>query len=217
MIILYGGSFDPVHRGHVETARATQTALPGARLVWVPAARSPLKPGMHTGAEDRLAMLRQATADEPTWSVDAHELHVPPPSYTIDTLRRWRARIGPDQPLAFLMGRDSFDTLTHWRDWQHLTTLAHLVVASRPGSEGPVPTALATWLESRQIFAAGMLQSSPFGQVLMLPTPAWPVSSTALRHALAHGAPVGDWLTPAVAEHIAAHALYRSPESPASP
>lgn len=215
--ILFGGSFDPVHEGHAGTARAVLDHFPGATLTWLPAARSPLKAGSRAEASERLAMLRTRCAGEPGWQVSEDELHRPPPSYTIDTLKRWRLRAGPDTPLAFLMGRDSLATLLHWRDWADLTEHAHLIVAHRPGGDAALPPVVAAWLENRHASAPDLLQSRPFGLVLTLTTPPWPVSSTAIRQALAAGAPTGDWLSPGVRDYIQQHGLYRSPETPGSP
>ena len=218
MILLFGGSFDPVHRGHVETARAAQRVVAASRLVWLPTSRSPLKASGGATAGQREAMLKLVLAaqGDPTWSLDDTELRAPPPAYTMDTLRRWRAAAGAGAPLAFLMGRDSFESLERWRDWQALTDVAHLVVASRPGHDQALPASLASWLKNRQISSPELLQSRPFGHVLMLTTPPWPVSSTDLRSALADRRPAGDWLEPAVRDYIDQHGLYRSPENTAS-
>lgn len=218
MILLFGGSFDPVHRGHVETARAAQQAISATRLVWLPTSRSPLKHVVNSSPAQREAMLQlMLTANaEPSWTLDLDELRAPPPAYTIDSLRRWRQRIGPEQPLAFLMGRDSLQGLMRWRDWQQLGDYAHLVIASRPGHDQALPEPLQNWLENRQISGPELLQSRPFGQALQLATPPWPVSSTDLRSALTDQRPTGDWLEPAVRDYIDQHGLYRSPEKPAS-
>lgn len=216
MILLFGGSFDPVHRGHVETARAAQAALGQPMLVWLPTSRSPLKDRGGATPDQREAMLRLTLAGRDGWQLDTGELHAPPPAYSIDTLRRWRARLGPDVPLAFLMGRDSLAQLPRWREWQALSEVAHLVVATRPGHEAALPEAVQIWLKNRQTEAPDLLQSRPFGHVLTLGTPPWPVSSTDLRSALAARRPTRDWLEPAVRDYIVQHGLYRSPENTAS-
>lgn len=216
MILLFGGSFDPVHRGHVETARAAQAALGQPALVWLPTSRSPLKDSGGATPAQREAMLRLTLTGHDGWQLDTSELHAPPPAYSIDTLRRWRARLGPDVPLVFLMGRDSLATLPRWREWQALCEVAHLVVASRPGHDAAPPGEVRAWLKNRQISTPELLQSRPFGHVLLLDTPPWPVSSTDLRGTLAARRPTQDWLEPAVRDYIDQHGLYRSPENTAS-
>lgn len=218
MILLFGGSFDPVHRGHVETARAAQALTAASRVIWLPTPRSPLKAGAGADPMQRAAMLDLMLQAEgrPDWQLDRSELALPPPTYTIDSLRRWRHDLGPAQPLAFLIGRDSLLSLNRWRDWQSLTEVAHLVVASRPGHEQALSAPLKNWLENRQISQPELLQSRPFGSVLLLDTPPWPVSSTDLRAALADRRQTPDWLDPAIRDYIDHHGLYRERETSAS-
>lgn len=223
LTLLFGGSFDPVHRGHVETARASQHLTGACQIIWLPTPRSPLKARTGATPEQRAELLRLALADagEPSWLLDTEELRLPPPTYSIDTLRRWRARLGADRPLAFLMGRDSLAGLSAWRDWRRLCEYAHLVVASRPGHDAALPTEIENWAENRRISRAELLQSRPFGSLLLLDTPPWPVSSTDLRTALADGRQTSDWLAPAVRDYIDHHGLYleqgHDQESHASP
>lgn len=219
MILLFGGSFDPVHLGHVETARAAQRALAADTVIWLPAARSPLKDRPGASPAERREMLRRqlASSVDAGWQLSCEELDEPAPSYTIDTLRRWRQRIGPERPLAFLLGRDNLQTLPAWRDWALLTDHAHLVVATRPGYDQPLPAALADWWRAHQTDQPKLLQCAPSGRILTLETPPWPISSSALRLALHRREPVADWLAPAVQDYIAQHGLYRPPETPANP
>ena len=218
MILLYGGSFDPVHRGHVDTARAAATAVQASTVVWIPAALSPLKTSSAASGQQRRAMLREmlAAVAEPHWQLDDSELAAPPPSYTINTLRRWRDRIGPNAPLAFLMGRDSLMQLPRWQDWQKLTDYAHLLIARRPDCSEVLREPLKSWLENRQLDGPELLQSRPFGSLVLLDTPLRPISSSDLRASLADQRQTEDWLMPGVRDYIDQHGLYREPENPAS-
>jgi len=218
MILLYGGSFDPVHRGHVDTARAAAAAVKATQVVWIPAALSPLKQGSVASAAQRRAMLQAmlASEGEANWHVDDAELSAPPPSYTINTLMRWRQQVGANTPLAFLMGQDSWLQLAQWRDWQMLTDYAHLLIARRPGYGHEVAEPLKSWLQNRQLDAPELLQSRPFGSVMLLETPLRPISSTDLRALLADQRQTKDWLSPGVRDYIDQHGLYREPENPAS-
>ena len=218
MILLYGGSFDPVHRGHVDTARAAASAVQASQMVWIPAALSPLKAGSVASADQRREMLQRMLqeAGEPHWQLDGSELAAPPPSYTINTLRRWRAQIGPSAPLAFLMGRDSLLQLPRWQDWQKLTDYAHLLIARRPDCSEELTEPLKSWLENRQLGGPELLQSRPFGSVVLLETPLRPISSSDLRASLADQRQTEDWLMPGVRDYIDQHGLYREPENPAS-
>ena len=133
MLMLFGGSFDPVHIGHREVATAAQQQLGADQVVWLPNYRSPLKSVSHTSAEQRQHMLELmlAHSQQASWQLDLHELLSSVPCYTINSLRRWRQQLGPNQPLVFLIGQDSLQQLSQWRDWQQLTDFAHLAVVSR--------------------------------------------------------------------------------------
>jgi cytidyltransferase-like protein len=118
--ILFGGSFDPVHEGHLKTAEALRLALGLSSVTLLPAARSPLKPA-GTPDSHRLSMLQRAIVDYPGLLVDDRELRRPPPSYSVDTLRELRAEIGSDWPLGWVIGTDTLQGLSQWKDWQQLT------------------------------------------------------------------------------------------------
>lgn len=208
LIGLYGGSFDPVHRGHLETADELLQELPFREIRFLPAARSPLKAGA-TANLHRSNMLKLALQGKQALTLDGRELHRPPPSYTIDTLRELRAELGPQQPLAFIMGLDSLLELPRWKDWQQLTDHAHLVVASRPGFSADFCPELADWLKNVLTREPTLLQSRPLGGVLLLETRPWPVASRDLRVAISRGEDVARWLDPAVWDYIQEHHLYR--------
>lgn len=211
---LYGGSFDPVHRGHVATAEELLARLPFAEIRFLPAARSPLKTATATADAHRLAMLRLALESKEGLTLDDSELHRPPPSYTIDTLRRQRAVLGPARPLVFILGLDSFQELPHWKDWRQLTEFAHLLVVSRPGSAPVFAPALETWLQPRRAVDAAALVARPGGQVLLLPTTPFDIASRRIRAALRAGRPTDNWLDPVVRDYIERHHLYCGDAAP---
>lgn len=211
----FGGSFDPVHEGHLQTAQELLQRLPLAQLSLLPAARSPLKAAGGATAQQRLHMLQLAIAGMaglPGLCIDDRELQQPPPSYTINTLRALRAQYGPTQPLLFVMGMDSYASLPQWRDWQQLTDVAHLLVVSRPGEAWPDDTwptdpQLRAWTNSHRCADAQLLEYRAHGLLLFLRTTAHAVSSTAIRAALHQGTvPVG--LPAAVAAYIQQQRLY---------
>jgi nicotinate-nucleotide adenylyltransferase len=139
--ICYGGTFDPVHNGHLAVARAARDAA-GADVYLLPAADPPHKGPTHADARQRACMLELAVAGEPGLRVDRRELQRPGPSYTVETLRELRAELGDARPIAWLVGGDSLGQLQSWHRWRDLFGLAHLLVAQRPGS--PIaPAALA--------------------------------------------------------------------------
>ncbi len=205
LLLLFGGSFDPVHDGHLHVANRLCEILHPDRLDFLPAARSPLK-GQGAPAADRLAMLRLALAGKPTLGVDTRELDRPPPSFTIDTLRSARRETGADRRIAFILGLDSLLALPRWREWRSLTDEAHLVVVHRPGERWNPSPELAEWLNGRRCDDPDLLECQPNGRVLVLDIPPCDVSSTGIRLALARGdSPETLPLPPAVAHYIRQH------------
>lgn len=210
---LYGGSFNPVHIGHIATAEELLARLPFQEIRLLPAARSPLKE-KSLADHHRVAMLRLAIQGHAGLSVDDRELRRPPPSFTVDTLREVRNELGRAAPVAFIMGMDSFLELPRWKDWQHLTDYAHLVVVSRPGSHPVFAPDLASWLEKHRISTPESLESQPAGGVLLVETSPHAVASRDIRAAVRAGQPVSDWLAPAVRDYIETHRLYAGDAEP---
>jgi nicotinate-nucleotide adenylyltransferase len=205
--LLYGGTFDPVHAGHLAVARAARDALQ-AEVAFLPSADPPHRPAPGASAEQRAHLLALAIAGEPGFGLDLRELQRPGPSYTVDTLREWRAERGPEARLAWLIGADAFRGLADWHRWRDLFGLAHFVVAVRPGHDlADLPLALATACQGRWR-PAPALADAPAGGLCRLSLPPHPASATELRRRLRAGEPHGGWLAPAVAAHIAREGLY---------
>jgi len=208
LALLYGGTFDPVHAGHLAVARAARDAL-SAEVSFLPAADPPHRPAPGASAEQRAHLLALAITGEPGFRLDLRELQRPGPSYTVDTLRQWRAEHGPEQPLAWLVGADAFRGLAGWHEWEALFDLAHFVVAVRPGHDlETLPPALEAACAGRWV-GARRLAEAPAGGLFRLSMSLHPASATELRRRLRTGEPHGDWLAPAVAAHIAREGLYR--------
>lgn len=208
---LFGGTFDPVHAGHLAVARAARTAL-GAEVRLVPAADPPHRAAPGATADDRAALLELAIAGEPGLSVDRRELRRAGRSYTVDTLRGLRAELGPSAPLAWIVGADAFRGLPSWHDWTALFDLAHFVVAVRPGHGlETLPPVLERACAGRWATDAAELGLAPAGRLWCLDMPLHPASATELRRRLREGLDTGDWLAPAVAAEITRRGLYRTP------
>ena len=207
--ILYGGSFDPVHNGHLAVARVARDAL-AAEVQLMPAADPPHKGTLHADAGQRLAMLQLAIDGERGLGIEACELGRDGPSYTVDTLRFLRAgRVG-ERPLAILIGADSFLALPSWKEWHSLFELAHVIVAERDGSGLGValPEPLAAAVAGRWTRAADALHGAAGGLVLRLCQPLRPESASEVRRRIAAGADWRGLLPAAVADYIARHRLY---------
>ena len=209
--ILYGGSFDPVHLGHLAVARNARDAV-AAQVRLMPAADPPHKGPLHADARQRLAMLELAVDDEAGLGIEACELDRDGPSYTVDTLRFLRAHRVGERPLAILVGADSFLSLPTWKEWRSLFDLAHIVVAEREGNglDAMLPPDLAEVAAGRWAHSADELHGIASGLLLRLDQPLRPESASEVRRRIAAG---GDWralVPPAVAGYIVENGLYRA-------
>lgn len=135
-IAIYGGTFDPVHLGHLEIGRRVSQLFAIDEFLFMPARVAPHKVDQQTAsALDRYAMLALATQDDPSLTVSRFELDGPGRQYTVDTLAHFRSSYGESVDLFFVMGADSWEEITTWREWQRLMTLANLIVVTRPGHQ----------------------------------------------------------------------------------
>lgn len=211
--VLYGGTFDPVHEGHLAIARAARDAL-DVPVHLMPAADPPHRPPPGASAGQRVAMLALALEAEPGLRLDLRELQRDGRSWSVDTLRALRGEIGNEAPVALLVGADSFAGLPSWKSWRELFDLAHFVVASREAGKRPdagLPPELEASLSDRLAARPRELEQAPAGRVLWLRQPLHPHSATAIRARIAAGQPWQHLVPAPVAAYIEAHGLYRDP------
>jgi nicotinate-nucleotide adenylyltransferase len=208
---ILGGTFDPVHRGHVALAEAALSQLPLSEVLWMPSGSPGHRTPPMASARDRLAMLELATAGNPRFRIDAAELESAEPTYTVHTLTRLRAQRGNDQPLVLLLGSDSFLSLPTWLRWRELFDLAHIAHVTRPGhlpsDGGPVPELSAEI--ARRAARGEQLAASAAGRIASFNMTPMDVSSSAIRASLAAGQDTRDLLVPAVLAYIRSHHLYQ--------
>lgn len=176
---LLGGSFDPVHVGHLALARAACAALGLAQVRFVPAGQ-PWQKGEITDAAHRARMVALAIAGEPRFALDLREVERAGPSYTIDTLRELRAHLGPTVPLVLLMGSDQLERLDTWREWRALLDCAHLAVARRDGAVIVLGDALQTFYNEHWAPPAALKQRAS-GCVVEFDMPPVAASATRIR------------------------------------
>ena len=209
LLVLYGGTFDPVHHGHLATACAARDML-GGPVHFMPAADPPHRAPPGADASRRAAMLALAIADEPEFHIDLRELRREGPSYSVDTLRALRGELGATVPVALLVGADSLLALPEWHDWRALFGLAHFVVAERPGSglDRSLPPELAEATAGRWSDDPEALRAQPAGRLLRLRQPLHPASASQVRAAIAAGGSWQELVPPGVADYIVRHQLY---------
>ncbi|MBS0383028.1 MAG: nicotinate-nucleotide adenylyltransferase [Proteobacteria bacterium] len=193
-LAIFGGTFDPVHIGHLRAAWEASEAL-GADVYLVPAKVPPHRPQPVASAEQRAAMLQVALAGQQRLRLDLRELHREGPSYTFDTLTSLRTEIGNSRPLVLLIGADAFAGLSSWHRWQALFDLAHMCVLTRPAQVPAMPEALAAEVAPRLVEHVDRLRSEPAGRVLNMVVTSLGISATRIRNLLAAGAEPR-WLVP---------------------
>jgi nicotinate-nucleotide adenylyltransferase len=214
-VAILGGTFDPVHYGHLRLADEVRAALRLPEVRLVPAGKPPHRVPPRASAGDRVAMLEIAVREFPGLVVDTREITRGGKSYTSDTLDELRAEM-PARPIALLLGADAFRGLASWHRWRSLFELAHLVVVPRPGvaiDAGLVPELAAEWA-ARRSDDPQVLRTRPHGAIYVQPVTAHPISSTEIRAAVARGdaksVEFAGLLPAAVLAYIESNRLYSS-------
>lgn len=209
-VAMLGGTFDPVHLGHLRSAVELREALALDRVHLIPASVPPLRGEPRVPARTRLTLLELGIGDTPGLVADPRELAREGPSYSADTLASLRAELGAEARLVMAIGHDAFLRLAEWRDPERLFALAHLAVIDRPDHEAPLPEALSALLAGREADSVEGLFARPAGGLLRLALPSrMAISATEVRRRLARGKSVRYLLPEAVEDHILRHGLYR--------
>jgi len=201
---LFGGSFDPVHSGHLAVAHAVIDTLSLDELKLIPAAASPFKDQPHATDQQRLDMLDLAfdPANHPGISIDTRELNRPPPSYTIDTLRLLKQDLA-DARLFLILGQDAWLGFEKWHQWQQILDLVHLAVVNRPDAAPEPPSPF--WKDRLK---SDPKQLSDAGEVVQISMPPQLASSTDIRQRAHDGQELNSLVPPAVQRYIKHHQLY---------
>jgi nicotinate-nucleotide adenylyltransferase len=193
-LAIFGGTFDPIHIGHLRAAWEASEAL-DAEVRIVPAKIPPHRPQPVASADERAAMLRGALAGQDRLQLDLRELEREGPSYTFDTLDSLRVEIGDERPLVLLIGADAFAGLSEWHRWRELFRLAHICVLTRPAQIPAMPDVLAAEVAARKTERLADLSAAAGGKVLDMVVSALGISATRIRALLAEGR-TPRWLVP---------------------
>jgi nicotinate-nucleotide adenylyltransferase len=207
---ILGGTFDPVHRGHLDTADAAERVLQLTRVFVVTSNVPPHRPQPRSSAFHRFAMVALAVVDRPEWRAADLELRSDAPSYTAFTLAKFHDRGFEPTELFFILGADAFADIASWRDYPHILESANFAVVSRPGfSVRDLPARLPT-LARRMTEAALPPRDHALPMIFLIDEPTADVSSTAIRERIAARQPIDGLVPPLVRQHIEQHGLYSS-------
>ena len=202
---LFGGTFNPIHHGHLLAAVSVRTQLKLDEIRFFPAAYSPFKSRPEVSDTHRVEMLKLVIEDDPALKIDTRELQRPGPSYTFDTLVDI-AREQPEDRLYLLIGMDAWRQFEGWQRWQEIIKLCHLVVLSRPGfSFSELPE---HW-QKRRVKDIRDLKNASVGKLIFVTVPACDVASNTIRERIRQDRHTGASLNESVRHYIEHHQLYR--------
>jgi nicotinate (nicotinamide) nucleotide adenylyltransferase len=210
---VFGGTFDPIHYGHLRLAQEMAEMLGLEKVRLIPAGQPPHRGTPTVAPKHRLEMVRLAAEDNPLFEVDGREIQKPAPSYSVETLAELRAELGPERPLVLLLGADAFLGLATWHRWEDLFDLAHIAVAQRPGYAmeswaTAMPLELRDEWENRLTHDAADIRSAAAGKIIARETTRLDISATRIRLMAAGGKNPRYLLPDAVLDYIRSNHLY---------
>ncbi|TBW56216.1 nicotinate-nucleotide adenylyltransferase [Marinobacter halodurans] len=210
MKVILGGTFDPIHHAHLRTAIELREALGIDAVTLVPCHLPPHRDEPGASPTQRLQMLYSAIGSEAALDVDERELARNTPSYTVDTLEELRREHGAREPLAMVVGTDSFASIDRWDRWQRLLELAHIIVVERPGFVVPADSAAGRLLADNADTDAASLKQAPSGRVWSVSLPLLDISATGVRRAVREGRSIRYLVPDPVRDVIVGSGLYRN-------
>ncbi|POZ17675.1 nicotinic acid mononucleotide adenylyltransferase [Lelliottia aquatilis] len=207
---LFGGTFDPVHYGHLKPVEILANLIGLQRVIIMPNNVPPHRPQPEATSEQRKHMLELAIADKPLFQLDERELRRDTPSYTSQTLQEWRAERGPTQPLGFIIGQDSLLNFPSWHQYETILQNSHLIVCRRPG----YPLTMKEeqhqeWLDTHLTNNVEDLHTLPAGKIYLAETPWFDISATLIRERLQQDLSCDDLLPAPVLNYIRQQGLYQ--------
>lgn len=213
MIAILGGSFDPVHVGHLRAAIEVRDQLNINQLRLIPCGQPPHRDQFIATADQRLQMLKMAVADEKFIVVDDRELRLDRTSYTVDTLTDLRTELG-QQPISLIIGADAYQNLNSWHQWTHLFKLAHLIVVQRPGYTITTNADVAEHTSHRVVESSQQLTLKNAGNICFLKIPPLEISSTRIRKLASSGKSIRYLVPDSIYHWIEKNRIYKQDQSP---
>lgn len=205
---IFGGTFDPIHHGHLRVALDVLETLPIESIRFVPSARPPHRTEPGASAAERLALLEAAVAEQSGFFTDSRELDRQGLSYTVDTLTEIRAE-HPNRSLCLLLGMDAFHGLPTWHRWREILSLAHIVVMSRAGIDAVMPEALRALIDDARADRIDSLGTQRCGTIWLQTVTPLAISATEIRQRLYEGRSAQFFVPRVVSTLIDRHGLYR--------
>lgn len=209
---IFGGTFDPIHFGHLRLAEEMLELAGLEQIRFIPTGTPPHRGSPQVSAQQRSAMVKLAIVDQPAFVLDEREVLRDRLCYTVDTLSELRAELGAAQPLCLLMGGDAFLQLHTWHEWERLFELAHIVIGYRPGYTLDERIEIAPELLRKhyreRLCAVEAMAQAPCGGVAELAIPKLEISATDIRRRVVEGRTIRYLLPNAVADYIHQHHLY---------
>ncbi len=209
MIGVFGGTFDPIHYGHLRCAWEIAEQLELREVRMIPCRVPPHRAQPHAAAEQRAGMVERALEGQSLLRLDRRELERDGPSFMVDTLSSLRAELG-SEPLCLILGQDAFNGLAGWHRWDEIPRLTHLVVITRPGSQAVGNGPVAELVEQRAVESLDELIARPAGAILFRTVTALGFSASGIRDMVASGRSPRYLLPDVVLEYISQQDLYRN-------
>ena len=206
--VFMGGTFDPVHNGHLRTALELQQWLNVSQVTLIPTGEPVHREAPGCSAQHRLEMVRLAVEDAASLCVDAREVDAAPPSYSALTLASLRQSLGPDRPVCMVMGMDAYLGLPGWKDWDTFLSLCHIIAVARPGYTYPSADAMDDFTRRYRVESTEELWQRPCGAVMIHELTPLGISATQIRELVAQGRSPRYLLPDQVWEYIKQHRLY---------
>lgn len=208
-ILIYGGSFDPIHLGHLNTALAVQKHMQFGRFIFLPCKTPVLKKATTATCEQRIHMLELALAPYPKFAIDLREIQRDTPSFMVDTLKSFRDELGGQAAMTLLLGMDAFLQLPHWHAWEKILKLSHLLVIKRATiDEKILSEELKTLLNTHETINKADLLDNPYGKIYQYNAGEYPISSSDLRQKIKTGEDARPYLPEGIDQYLKIEKLY---------